>query len=412
MRYLDIRFGVTPSPRPTPGSEPQPQTPRLVGPGLRALRPSCPEPWRLPLHELADQIAFSFLDYAKVAVAEACGLERTGLTDLLYGDDRIRPSIDALTYARHRLQLRREEHHLAGRWGDDQYEHWRWQCDAVTRRLKEANTELQRQRDRDLRLQGLTIDHVATDDPREQAHRWLAQYLRAEFSELFVRIAAEGGAPPRVLTPARSPEETITRAYDRGLLVAPVTPEVERLRSCDDAEFRRRVLNDAGRQNDRDDILAHPLLLHRWHRQLRVLQDQVAPSARASSPRGLDPLPWRKVGLETAEELSRLMARRTLFAVLLQRSDENRHLRNQVADAIVIAEACSPDTPVLREATTSARAELVRRHPALYRLIRDVLEPHLTRYGRLKDCSPERRRVLRSQVMKTLDQRQASSVGE
>ncbi|UUU38006.1 hypothetical protein [Streptomyces sp. NBC_00162] len=219
LRYLDVRFGVTPSPRPASRNELQQSAPRLAGPGLRALRPSYPEPWRLPLHELADQISFSFFDYAKVAVAEACGAERTGLTDLLYGDDRIRASIDALTYARHRLQLRREELCLSGRREDDQVEHWRWQDDAVRRRLKEAKTELQRQRDRDLMLQGQVVHRAATDDPREQAHRWLAQYLRVEFNELFVRIATEAGASPSVLTPARSPEETIARAFDRGLLL-------------------------------------------------------------------------------------------------------------------------------------------------------------------------------------------------
>ncbi|MGW3690559.1 hypothetical protein [Streptomyces sp. NPDC005125] len=51
---------------------------------------------------------------ARVVTAQACGIRRAGLDELLFGPDRIHQSIDALTYALHDRQLHREMRVLSG----------------------------------------------------------------------------------------------------------------------------------------------------------------------------------------------------------------------------------------------------------------------------------------------------------
>ncbi|WP_030018189.1 hypothetical protein [Streptomyces monomycini] len=66
--------------------------PVIDGAGLRAVRVPHPQPWQLPLHELSDLINVSLLDLARVVTAQACGMRRTGLDELLFGQDRIHQS--------------------------------------------------------------------------------------------------------------------------------------------------------------------------------------------------------------------------------------------------------------------------------------------------------------------------------
>lgn len=97
-----------------------------------------------------------------------------------------------------------------------------------------------------------------------------------------------------------------------------------------------------------------------------------------------------------------LCSRRRLFATLLQRRGENRRLRDGVGDAISIASQTSPERPLLSEAIRTAREELVRRHPDLYQVIRDVLAPHETRYGRLTLRTPHQRHEVRDEAILAL----------
>lgn len=76
-----MRFGPKAVPGPSLQVPQSRSAPRLPAGGLKALRTPHKEPWRLPLTELTDLISVSFLDRAKVVTAEACGFERTGLTD-------------------------------------------------------------------------------------------------------------------------------------------------------------------------------------------------------------------------------------------------------------------------------------------------------------------------------------------
>ncbi|MDQ1013651.1 hypothetical protein QFZ43_000200 [Streptomyces afghaniensis] len=81
--------------RATRAACPVPGRSRALRVGLEATRAPHLQPWRLPMHELAGLVGVSFLDLAKVVTAHACGLQRTGLEELLFGPDRIEQSMDA-----------------------------------------------------------------------------------------------------------------------------------------------------------------------------------------------------------------------------------------------------------------------------------------------------------------------------
>ncbi|MFI6003178.1 hypothetical protein ACIA98_22655 [Streptomyces sp. NPDC051366] len=399
-RYLNLRFGLRAT-RPRRGG-PEAAAHPLTGPALRAVPVAHNEPWRLPRNELADLITFSFLDHAKVVVAEACGVERTGLTELLYDGDRLSASIDALTYAQHDLQIRREERCLAvGRW-DQETQHLDWQYAAVAQRAQEARKEFQRRRTEDLTAAGVLPGLPATDDPREQALLWLAQHLEPQFRRLLTEHAAAAGLPPEASAAVRTRHGAIERATARGLIHAPLHGDALRVHGMSEGEFRLRVLRDASTQADRDDALCHPLLLHRWRQHLKQLQTEVAPGALSPSAQSLAPLAWEELRPQSLHEVRELMGRRRLLGNLLQRYGENRRLRYAVHDAISIAEHAHPEKPLLMAAARDAREELGRRHPDLYKLIRNLLEPHLTRYGRLRLRNAQDRQQARGQVMLAL----------
>lgn len=56
----------------------------------------------------------------------------------------------------------------------------------------------------------------------------------------------------------------------------------------------------------------------------------------------------------------------------------------------------------LTAAAREAREELGRRHPDVYKLIRNLLEPRLTQYGRLRLRSAQDRQQVRVEVMLAL----------
>ncbi|MFJ5882610.1 hypothetical protein [Kitasatospora cineracea] len=351
---------------------------------------------------MTDLISVSFLDLAKVVSVEACGLERSGLADLLYGADLIYASIDALTYAMHELQIRREERCLSTGREDDQTEYWRWQHEALRRRLKEGKAELERQRVAELTRHGLLPAPPPTDEPWRLAQAWLAQYLRAEWKTIFIRHLAAAGMPPAAAA-NDTDSEKIQCAIACGLITAPLSLEVSTVLALGDVEFRRRVLDDAGRHGNRDDVLCHPVLLHRWSEQLKVLRSAAAPKAHNRCTRTLTPLPWAKLTGMPPGQITQLSARRRLLASLLQRSGENRRLTQSTMDVIAVANQVAPGAKVAASAAQAASEELVRRHPDLYRTVRACLEPYETRYGRIADRDPALRRQWHRAAVDALD---------
>lgn len=165
------------------------------------------------MHELTDLVNVSFLDLAKVVTAHACGLQRTGLDELLSGPDRIEQSIDALIYAMHDRQIRREIRVLSGG-GHQEVEDLAAQERAVRDRLRDAERRLKGQRIAELTAAGLLPFPAATNDSRRLARAWLGRYLPDEKEALVRRFAAGAGVAPSATVHIRSIPEKITRCID------------------------------------------------------------------------------------------------------------------------------------------------------------------------------------------------------
>lgn len=396
-RYLSIRFGVGVA-EPRGRAVEVRRVPAATG-GLRAVRLPHAQPWRLPLGELSDLINFSFFDLARVVTAHACGLDRMGLDDLLFGPDRILQSIDALNYAVHDRQIRRELRILTV--GDDEEAAvLAEQQQLIQRRLVEARRVVKERRVAGLTAAGVLPLSRPGDDPRQVARAWLGRYLREEKEDLVRDIATRAGVPPAACTHIRSIREKITKGLDIGWLTAPVNDAVRHLIDLGDCAFRQRIVADAGRQNGRDDALCHPLVLNRWRDQLHVLITEMAPEARNGT---LTRLGNVTTGQEQyrAAQLEQFHDRRRLLAALLQRREECTMLITDLNDTLTVAERRDPSYAQLKQAADQAYDELVRRHPVLYQHFRAALAPFETRYGRL--VLHGSRSDLRSRIFADLD---------
>ncbi|MEV7068955.1 hypothetical protein AB0N97_40235 [Streptomyces collinus] len=371
----------------------------LSGAGLQAIRVPHAQPWRLPMHELADLIHVSFLDLAKVVTAHACGLQRTGLDELLFGPDCIQQSIDALIFAMHDRQIRREVCVLSGS-SLEECELLAAQEQSVRKRLREAERHLKDQRVAELTAAGILPFPAATNDPRRLARMWLGRYLPDEKEALVREFAVGAGVVPSATVHIQSIEEKITRCIDNGWVVAPLTDEVHELLEVDGPAFRRRLIADATRNDARDDALCHPLLLNRWRDQLNETLADIAPSAGNPHTRHLADITLTSAPRSTVH-IDRLGSRRRLFAALLQRRSECIRLITTLNDGMSLAERQDPSYELLKQAGSQAYDELVRRHPDLYRHIRTFLARYETRYGRLQITGP--RAQLRSQIFEELD---------
>ncbi|WP_345655643.1 hypothetical protein [Streptomyces tremellae] len=399
LRYLKIRFALDlaePHLRPAHRRP----APELPGPGLRATRPPHAQPWRLPLHELADLINLSFLDLAKVVTAHAQGLQRTGLDELLFGPDRIHQSIDALTYARHDRLLHHETRILSGCL-DQEARRLAEQEKAVRDRLLEVKRHLKEQRISELTAAGILPFPPATNDSRRLARSWLGRYLADEKEHLVRSLAAAAGVAPSASVHIRCIREKITRCIDNGWLAAPLTDTVQQTLDLDAPAFERRVIADATRHADRDDTLCHPLVLNRWRDQLNTSLTRIAPTVENPHTRYLKPLTLNGPTPSSARR-EQLHRRRRLFAALLQRRDESLRLITTLNDGMSIAERRDPSHALMKKIGDQTYDELVRRHPELYRHIRACLARYETRYGRLQ--IPEPRAQLRTQIFDELDQ--------
>ncbi|MEU7336684.1 hypothetical protein [Streptomyces sp. NPDC007074] len=398
LRYLNTRFALE-LPEPHHRAMQRRSGPVLDGAALRAVRVPHPQPWQLPLPELSDLINVSFLALAAVVTAQACGLRRTGLDELLYGPDRIEQSIDALTYALYDRQIRREMLVLSGR-RDAGAESLKAQQDAVWQRLREAERRLKAQRVEELTAAGVLPFPPATDDSRRVARAWLGRYLSTEKDALVLEIATAAGVPATAAAPIRSIQDKITRSIDNGWLIAPLNDAVRAVLALDEPAFTKRLLADAGGQDERDDVLCHPLVLNRWRDQLNDILRTVAPSADNPHTKSLTDL-TRTPTSRTAAQLEQLHARRRLFAALLQRRAQAVRLITALNDGLSLAERADPSHALLKRAGDQAYDELVRRHPDLYQRIRSHLARFETGYGRLQ--IPGSRTQLREQIFKELD---------
>ncbi|WP_406467812.1 hypothetical protein [Streptomyces sp. NBC_01594] len=351
------------------------------------------------MHELSDLINVSFLDLAKVVTAHACGLQRPGLDELLFGSDRIQQSMDALVYAMHDRQIRREIRVLS-EGPDEVTKTLAEQQQALQDQWRAAKRCLKDQRLAELTSAGVLPFPAATDDPRHLARAWLGRYLGSEKETLVRDIAVAAGVPASATVHIHHIEEKIARSIDNGWLAAPLDDTVREVLELDSPAFHRRLIADAGRQDGRDDTLCHPLVLNRWRDQLNEAIVQIAPSAENPTTKGLhDLVPTGRV--RSAAQLGQLNGRRRLFASLLQRRDECIRLITALNDGLSLAEHRDPSHAKLKQAADQAYDQLARRHPDLYQRIRALIAPYETRYGRLRIRGS--RALLQHQVFEELD---------
>jgi hypothetical protein len=400
LRYLNTRFALDLR-EPHVRTAQQRSAPVVDGTGLRAVQVPHPQPWRLPLHELSDLINVSFLDLARVVTAQAWGMRRTGLDELLFGTDRIHQSIDALTYALHDRQLRREVRVLSGT-NDEAAQTLYSQQSAVRKRLREAERRLKQERIAELTAVGVLPFPAASDDSRRVARAWLGRYRSDEKEELVHELAVRAGLAASAAAPVRCIQDKITRCIDNGWLIAPLNDAVREVLELDTPAFQQRLLTDVSRQDVRDDVLCHPLVLNRWRDQLTEILLAFAAAAGNPHCTGLHDL-TRQQAPRTPAQLERLHSRRRLFAALLQRRAEAIRLITSLNDALSVAERRDPSHAVLKHVADQAYNELVRRHPEQYRHIRARLSPFETRAGRLQ--IPGSRAELRRQIFEELDRR-------
>ncbi|MFF3034776.1 hypothetical protein ACFVS7_27670 [Streptomyces rubiginosohelvolus] len=349
---------------------------------------------------MTDIINVSFLDLAKVVTAHACGFKRTGLETLLYDPDHIHQSIDALTYALHDRQIQREMRVLS-RGHDDHTALLAGQQQALRNQLRQSEQLLKQRRIAELTEAGALPFPPPTDDPRQLARAWLGRYLSDEKEALVHDTATAAGVPSQKAAPIRSIRDKIIKCIDSGWLTAPITDAVQQLLVLDDHAFRRCLIEDASRQNARDDALYHPLVLNRWRDQLNAAIAALAPAAENPTTRHLHDLA-AAAAPRPASRVDQLTGRRRLFAALLQRRSECVRLITDLNDTMTLAERADPSYHQLKRAADQAYDELVRRHPDLYHRIRTALAPYETRYGRLERRTP--RADLRDQIFAGLNQ--------
>ncbi|MDT0547668.1 hypothetical protein [Streptomyces lonegramiae] len=175
-----------------------------------------------------------------------------------------------------------------------------------------------------------------------------------------------------------------------------------RVLELDTTAVQQRLLTDAAQQDERDDVLCHPLVLSRWRDQLA--ETLLAFAAAAGNPHctGLHDLTLQQTP-RTPAQLEQLHCRRRLFAARLQRRAEAIRLITSLNDALSVAERRDPSYAVLKHVADQAYNELVRRYPEQYRHIRARLSAFETRASRLQISGS--RTELRRQIFEELDRR-------
>ncbi|SCK54189.1 hypothetical protein YUYDRAFT_07111 [Streptomyces sp. ScaeMP-e48] len=168
------------------------------------------------------------------------------------------------------------------------------QQQALRNQLHQSEQLLKQSRLAELTEAGALPFQPPTDDSRQLARAWLGRYLSDEKEALVHDIATAAGVPAQEAAPIRSIRDKITKCIDSGWITTPVSDTVQQLLTLDDHAFRRCLIEDASRQNARDDALCHPLVLNRWRDQLNAAIAALAPAAENPTTRHLHDRNGRK----------------------------------------------------------------------------------------------------------------------
>jgi hypothetical protein len=320
---------------------------------------------------------------ASTAVAEATGPVHPTVTEALRSEDWLEQWADALYAASGELASSVERMTFLS---DGRLDRTKKRYGQVEQRRGQVNHLV-----RDMTAaQGWEMlpDHMK--DARTASLSMLARHNKEEFRDLVeAENARRGLAPHRPFwgeMPYKDRFDAIEDAVVKGVLEAPVTPELEGLLRLADHQFTVVVARDVTVQEERCSELRHPLLLGRWLGALEHLRDRhcelagLTPSFTVSLPR----LDMRDLASKGQEEARTILNRRRFIRAIAQRHREcMMHARETVRIVSVRREEI--ERPWY-EAARAAREELARRHPeqlqALLRAFEPFCEPGTTAFRR------------------------------
>jgi hypothetical protein len=337
--------------------------------------------------ELARWWEVDFDALTSTAVAEATGPVMPSVAEALRSEDWMEQWADALYAASGELatSVERMEYRL-----DERLETTRRRSGQVNQRMAHVNALL-----REARLEQAVAD---MPDHMKDAYRVcvgiLANYYKQEGRELAnAEIARRGLASHHPFWNAtyETKFDAITDAVNRGMLHAPVTPQVVKLSRLPAHALTQVVAADVTRQEDRCAELRHPLLLGRWLESLEHLRDRhcelagIEPSFTVTLP-SVDLGELHTMPREAA--LSILNRRRFIRALAQRRRECGMHIR-EITRVVAIRRA-EIEQP-WHDAVEASRQQLGRRHP-------EQLEALLSAFGPF--CEPGTLRI-RSDMQRT-----------
>lgn len=315
------------------------------------------------------------------AVAEATGHVQPCVSAALESEDWIEQWADALFAAIGELSTSVERMEYTQ---DARLSRTKARYGKVMQRMQQVNTLLKHH----VRKQGQEMAPLASKDGRAAALSILARHYEEDLRRLRAEKLTQRGLSVNGPLYDASYEDGLAHVEDfvaRGIITAPLTPEVQHLLKGTREALRAVVASDATRQEEREDALRHPLVLRGWSECLHELMEEhsqlsgIDPSFATILPR-LDVEELRQI--PEGEAWGHLNRRRFLRA-LVQRHREFEMHRRQLTRAVGrhAQEIKRPWT----EAAQEVREEIAQQHPeefaALMAAFAPYLEPGSTRFA-------------------------------
>lgn len=349
----------------------------------------------LSAEELILLFGQDFRNLVTVAIADATGRLPRSVRRLLRSLEWHQDWTDALLWAEGELQVSAERMALVGDSRRDSVESQLRRVRACLHESRRLAADFRRQQyERSAERQRFL-------NAQRTALTWLSKAFPEDYAMLVVQVHAERGIAADEESPAaRDAFDSIEHACHEGDLAVTMTEPVAALLDRGPQSFRGVVANDAREQNERNDLLRHPLALRRWSSALKELMEMTLEPARASSHTALGPLTedLRRLGHDQA---IRVINARRFYCAVQQRQRECDRIVRSLMETIAERAAAAPENIARREAAEHADQLLAERHRQAYVRICEALRPYEASPGRLDPgqlTSAERSR-LKSQLL-------------
>lgn len=333
---------------------------------------------KVPVERLPKLFERDFDALVAAAIADATRALAPGARQLLRSAEWWQDWSDALLCAEGELRVAVERFAYLG---DPRLGRIEFQLKKVRTRMNEARVLAHEHRRREHEASAAT---QGLSDTRATALAWLTRAFVEEYDALRSEVLAEQGAPPerRQHPPSRDVFDSLNEAYERGWIVAPMTPQAAALLALDPVSFRRVVADDVRDQNDRSLPLRHPAVLHRWNSALIELLDMTAGQARTRS----DTL--SHLTTEDLRSLDETTARKTLnarrfFTAVQQRKAECGSVIRQFMRVAEQRKREDPRELLHFKAERTARERLAQAHPVEFEHVVESLRVYEESPGRL-----------------------------